>query len=102
MLHLPAGFSISVLLRITTDGTPNSKDNLEARDNKTGPECKKQGCCRCEGKRVFSAGRKKKTNYGGADGRGGYSGLLKTSQDLTVFVSLKTHTTGFTEEGQIN
>lgn len=60
MLHLPAGFSISVLLRITTDGTPNSKDNLEARDNKTGPECKKQGCCRCEGKGVFSAGRKKK------------------------------------------
>lgn len=49
----------------------------------------------------FQLGEKKK-NYGGADGRGGYSGLLKTSQDLTVFVSLKTHTTGFTEEGQIN
>lgn len=50
----------------------------------------------------FQLGEKKKTNYGGADGRGGYSGLLKTSQHLTVFVSLKTYTTGFTEEGQIN
>lgn len=51
---------------------------------------------------IFSWEKKKKPNYGGADGRGGYSGLLKTSQDLTVFVSLKTHTTGFTEEVQIN
>lgn len=64
MLHLPAGFSISVLLRITTDGTPDSKDNLEARDNKTGPESKKQGCCRCGGKCIFSAGEKKKKKDG--------------------------------------
>lgn len=56
MLHLPAGFSISVLFRITTDGTPDSKEDLKARGNKIRlkKECKKQGCCRCGGKGVFS------------------------------------------------
>lgn len=48
----------------------------------------------------FQLGKKKKG--WSADGRGGYSGLLKTSQDLIVSVSLKTHATGFTEEAQIN
>lgn len=47
----------------------------------------------------FQLGRKKKKGWS-ADSKGGYSGLLKISQDLPVFVSLKIHATGFTEEGQ--
>lgn len=48
---------------------------------------------------IFSWGEKKKKGWS-ADSKGGYSGLLKISQDLPVFVSLKIHATGFTEEGQ--
>lgn len=101
MLHLPAGFSISMLLGITTDGTPDSKEDLKARGNKTRLKKKKRmqkaGLLQMWGKKCVFNWKKGWS----PDGRRGYSGCWNISRSFCLHSS-KNPSQGFHQEGQTN
>lgn len=100
MLHLPAGFSISVLLGITTDGTPDSKEDLKARGNKTRLKKKKNAKSRVVadvgGKSMFSTEKRDGVQMAG-------EGTLdaETFQDPSVFTPPKTQAKGSTKKAKL-
>lgn len=97
MLHLPAGFSISVLLGITTDGTPDSKEDLKARGNKTRLKKKKSRVVADVGEKVCFQLKKKD----GVQMAGEGTLDAETFQDPPVFTPPKTQAKGSTKKAKL-